>query len=103
MREIKTVTMKEKTIEILERYFNDDDFFCNGAAEELLDLFSVSNWVEVRKATPKSRKKVLCYDAKMHLVEILSYNKVERYFINDRYVINEYITHWKEIPNPPYC
>ena len=37
--------MKKKTIEILERYFNDDELFNNGAAEELLLLFGVSNSV----------------------------------------------------------
>ena len=98
MLKINTVTMEDKIEKILKNsYSNFGEFDESKAAKELLDLFSVINWVSVKdKLPPNENKRYLTYKNN----EMVFQNW---YYVNGSGYWYDYlgVTHWCEIPKPP--
>ena len=90
IKEIRDIIQAYKYNNIVERK----------AIKELLGLHSVSNWVEASEP-PTVNHFYLVYDKESGAITKALYNNGEWHTVEKGF--DENITHWKDLPKPPYC
>jgi len=89
---------EDRDNDVIENYV-DTLTLINEEYVKQLSIPRVSNWVACKDALPKHETDVICYCLDF---EVRVGRKTGGFWFIDGYSLPQDITHWQELPKPPY-